>query len=86
MAVEGELGRELKNCYDRCHLVRLTLDKVYDELTDQTCRLCVGRNERKSELLTADEETLSTLRYADAAKKIKTHAVVNEDPNAKLIR
>lgn len=33
-----------------------------------------------------DEETLSTLRYADAAKKIKTHAVVNEDPNAKLIR
>ncbi|ORY20865.1 P-loop containing nucleoside triphosphate hydrolase protein [Naematelia encephala] len=32
------------------------------------------------------EETLSTLRYADAAKKIKTHAVVNEDPNAKLIR
>nr|XP_019007917.1 kinesin [Kwoniella pini CBS 10737]OCF46698.1 kinesin [Kwoniella pini CBS 10737] len=32
------------------------------------------------------EETLSTLRYADAAKKIKTHAVVNEDPNARLIR
>ncbi|AAW41182.2 kinesin, putative [Cryptococcus deneoformans JEC21] len=32
------------------------------------------------------EETLSTLRYADAAKKIKTHAIVNEDPNAKLIR
>ncbi|WVO17419.1 hypothetical protein L204_105111 [Cryptococcus depauperatus] len=32
------------------------------------------------------DETLSTLRYADAAKKIKTHAVVNEDPNAKLIR
>jgi hypothetical protein len=32
------------------------------------------------------EETLSTLRYADAAKKIVTRAVVNEDPNAKLIR
>lgn len=30
--------------------------------------------------------TGSTLRYADAAKRIKTHAVVNEDPNAKLIR
>lgn len=28
----------------------------------------------------------STLRYADAAKRIKTHAIVNEDPNAKLIR
>ncbi|THH18020.1 hypothetical protein EW146_g2885 [Bondarzewia mesenterica] len=30
------------------------------------------------------EETLSTLRYADQAKKIKNKAVVNEDPNAKL--
>ncbi|KJA21710.1 hypothetical protein HYPSUDRAFT_41858 [Hypholoma sublateritium FD-334 SS-4] len=32
------------------------------------------------------EETLSTLRYADQAKKIKNKAVVNEDPNAKLVR
>ena len=32
------------------------------------------------------EETLSTLRYADSAKRIKNHAVVNEDPNAKMIR
>ncbi|KAL0087637.1 hypothetical protein J3Q64DRAFT_1455109 [Phycomyces blakesleeanus] len=32
------------------------------------------------------DETLSTLRYADQAKKIKTKAVVNEDPNAKMIR
>ena len=32
------------------------------------------------------EETLSTLRYADQAKKIKNKAVVNEDLNAKLIR
>lgn len=32
------------------------------------------------------EETLSTLRYADRAKRIENHAVVNEDPNAKLIR
>ncbi|KAI9475786.1 MAG: hypothetical protein EXX96DRAFT_506439 [Benjaminiella poitrasii] len=32
------------------------------------------------------DETLSTLRYADQAKKIKTKAVVNEDPNAKLMR
>ncbi|WVQ85942.1 hypothetical protein IAT38_008110 [Cryptococcus sp. DSM 104549] len=35
---------------------------------------------------TAMIAAISTLRYADAAKKIKTHAVVNEDPNAKLIR
>ncbi|XP_033105762.1 kinesin-like protein KIF28P [Anneissia japonica] len=32
------------------------------------------------------EETLSTLRYADRAKQIKTKAVVNEDPTEKLIR
>lgn len=32
------------------------------------------------------DETLSTLRYADQAKKIKNKAVINEDPNAKLIR
>ncbi|KAK5579891.1 hypothetical protein RB653_009579 [Dictyostelium firmibasis] len=32
------------------------------------------------------EESLSTLRYADSAKKIKTVAVVNEDAQSKLIR
>ncbi len=32
------------------------------------------------------DETLSTLRYADQAKKIKTKAVVNEDPSAKAMR
>merc|ERR1712056_172579 len=32
------------------------------------------------------EETLSTLRYADRAKKIKNTATVNEDPQDKLMR
>jgi len=32
------------------------------------------------------EETLGTLRYADRAKQIKNSAVVNEDPNQKMIR
>uniref|UniRef100_A0A2P2I1T5 Kinesin-like protein 6 n=1 Tax=Hirondellea gigas TaxID=1518452 RepID=A0A2P2I1T5_9CRUS len=32
------------------------------------------------------DETLSTLRYADRAKQIKTKAVVNEDPTEKLLR
>ena len=32
------------------------------------------------------DETLSTLRYADSAKRIKNHAVVNEDANARMIR
>eukprot|EP00040_Diaphanoeca_grandis_P005617 m.33711 g.33711 ORF g.33711 m.33711 type:complete len:1456 (-) comp16859_c1_seq1:91-4458(-) len=32
------------------------------------------------------DETLSTLRYADSAKQIVCKAIVNEDPNAKIIR
>uniref|UniRef100_A0A3Q3GB92 Kinesin family member 13Bb n=1 Tax=Labrus bergylta TaxID=56723 RepID=A0A3Q3GB92_9LABR len=32
------------------------------------------------------DETLSALRYADRAKSIVNHAVVNEDPNARIIR
>ncbi|XP_076451748.1 kinesin-like protein unc-104 isoform X3 [Babylonia areolata] len=32
------------------------------------------------------DETLSTLRYADRAKQIMCKAVVNEDPNTRLIR
>lgn len=32
------------------------------------------------------EETLSTLRYADRAKKIKNKAIINESPQERLIR
>ncbi|XP_063298079.1 kinesin-like protein KIF13B [Pelobates fuscus] len=32
------------------------------------------------------DETLSTLRYADRAKNIVNHAIVNEDPNARITR
>ncbi|VDN09381.1 unnamed protein product [Dibothriocephalus latus] len=32
------------------------------------------------------DETLSTLRYADRAKQIVCKAVINEDPNARMIR
>ena len=32
------------------------------------------------------EETLSTLRYADQAKKIKCNAVVNESETDRMIR
>lgn len=31
------------------------------------------------------DESLSTLRYADRAKQIKTKAIINEDPVEKLI-
>lgn len=32
------------------------------------------------------EETVSTLKYADRAKQIKNQAVINENPQDKLIR
>ncbi|XP_032382877.1 kinesin-like protein KIF1A isoform X18 [Etheostoma spectabile] len=32
------------------------------------------------------DETLSTLRYADRAKQIRCNAVINEDPNNRLVR
>lgn len=32
------------------------------------------------------EETLSTLRFADRAKSIKTQAVINENPTERMIR
>lgn len=53
---------------------------------------CLGGNSKTTiiaALSPADvnyDETLSTLRYADQAKRIKNKAIVNEDPNAKLIR
>ncbi|KAK7899177.1 hypothetical protein WMY93_020030 [Mugilogobius chulae] len=53
---------------------------------------CLGGNSRTAMVATispaADnyEETLSTLRYADRAKNIVNHAIVNEDPNARIIR
>ncbi|XP_034427432.1 kinesin-like protein KIF13B isoform X2 [Hippoglossus hippoglossus] len=53
---------------------------------------CLGGNSRTAMVATVSpsadnyEETLSTLRYADRAKSIVNHAVVNEDPNARIIR
>ncbi|KAJ3606514.1 hypothetical protein NHX12_026035 [Muraenolepis orangiensis] len=52
----------------------------------------LGGNSRTAMIATVSpaadnyEETLSTLRYADRAKSIVNHAVVNEDPNARIIR
>ncbi|XP_071804732.1 kinesin-like protein KIF13A isoform X3 [Asterias amurensis] len=53
---------------------------------------CLGGNSRTVMVATISpasdnyEETLSTLRYADRAKRIVNHAVINEDPNARIIR
>ncbi|KAM9435213.1 kinesin-like protein KIF13B isoform 2-T3 [Clarias gariepinus] len=52
----------------------------------------LGGNSRTAMIATVSpaadnyEETLSTLRYADRAKSIVNHAVINEDPNARIIR
>ena len=50
----------------------------------------LGGNSRTAMIATISpteyEESLSTLRYAERAKNIVNEAVVNEDPNAKLIR
>lgn len=84
LVVEGESWWKFQNCYDCCYLVSSL--PLFGKVTDgQACGLYV-RLVLLVETLITDEETLSTLRYADAAKKIKTHAIVNEDPNAKLIR
>lgn len=74
-------------------------NNTYDQEKPQISRLLVwfwilisGGNSRTMMLATlspADvnyEETLSTLRYADRAKQIVCKAVVNEDPNARIIR
>uniref|UniRef100_A0A915DR28 Kinesin-like protein n=1 Tax=Ditylenchus dipsaci TaxID=166011 RepID=A0A915DR28_9BILA len=54
---------------------------INKSLTTLGMRLCFDMvAERQS------RRDLSTLRYADRAKKIVNHAVVNEDPNAKTIR
>ncbi|XP_033972659.1 LOW QUALITY PROTEIN: kinesin-like protein KIF13B [Trematomus bernacchii] len=53
---------------------------------------CLGGNSRTAMVATVSpaadnyDETLSTLRYADRAKSIVNHAVVNEDPNARITR
>ncbi|XP_063959521.1 kinesin-like protein KIF13A isoform X2 [Lytechinus pictus] len=53
---------------------------------------CLGGNSKTVMVATVSpaadnyEESLSTLRYADRAKRIVNNAVINEDPNAKIIR
>ena len=63
-----------------------------DSILTYLLKECLGGNSKTIMLATlspADihaEETLSTLRYADSAKKIVNKAIVNEDPKAKIIQ
>uniref|UniRef100_A0A3P8RB98 plus-end-directed kinesin ATPase n=1 Tax=Astatotilapia calliptera TaxID=8154 RepID=A0A3P8RB98_ASTCA len=62
------------------------------ELMKYICVSVLGGNSRTAmvaALSPADinyDETLSTLRYADRAKQIRCNAVINEDPNNRLVR
>ncbi|XP_016400291.1 kinesin-like protein KIF1A [Sinocyclocheilus rhinocerous] len=71
-----------------------TLGKVISALAevDSGSNKNLGGNSRTAmvaALSPADinyDETLSTLRYADRAKQIRCNAVINEDPNNRLVR
>ncbi|KAI7863812.1 hypothetical protein BDF14DRAFT_1876135 [Spinellus fusiger] len=77
---EGKKGRKLKEVFI----------PYRDSILTWLLKDSLGGNSKTAMIAAispADyDETLSTLRYADQAKKIKNKAVVNEDPNAKLIR
>eukprot|EP01135_Chromosphaera_perkinsii_P005304 Nk52_evm1s337 gene=Nk52_evmTU1s337 len=63
-----------------------------DSVLTRLLKNALGGNSRTIMLATVSpshrnyDESLSTLRYADRAKKIKNKAVVNEDPTDKIIR
>lgn len=64
----------------------------FNFITSTTFQDSLGGNSKTAMVATVSpaadnyDETLSTLRYADRAKNIVNHAVVNEDPNARIIR
>uniref|UniRef100_A0A674G8F1 plus-end-directed kinesin ATPase n=1 Tax=Taeniopygia guttata TaxID=59729 RepID=A0A674G8F1_TAEGU len=65
------------------------VDLAGSERADSTGAKGNSRTAMVAALSPADinyDETLSTLRYADRAKQIRCNAVINEDPNNKLIR
>lgn len=77
----------------RCHKFGLVSSQLSDVISSFfACQDSLGGNSRTAMVATVSpaadnyDETLSTLRYADRAKSIVNHAVVNEDPNARIIR
>ncbi|CAG9532229.1 unnamed protein product [Cercopithifilaria johnstoni] len=89
------LGMVISALAERSHANGMTKSKFIpyrDSVLTWLLKDSLGGNSRTVMIATispaADnyEETLSTLRYADRATKIVNHAVINEDPNAKIIR
>ena len=70
---------------ERCECAHVVFPHPHTHLQDN-----LGGNSKTVMLATISpasenfEETLSTLRYADRAKRIVNHAVVNEDPNSRV--
>ncbi|KAK9466910.1 hypothetical protein V1512DRAFT_207490 [Lipomyces arxii] len=86
------LGRVIRSLADLALGKAVTVIPYRDSVLTWLLKDSLGGNSMTAMMATispADinyEETASTLRYADSAKRIKNHAVVNEDPSAKLIR
>merc|ERR1712232_627960 len=72
-------GKEVQIPYRESKLTRLLQNALGG--SSKTIMICA-----LSPASSNAEETLSTLRYADRAKKIKNAAVVNENPQDKLVR
>ncbi|KAI6188028.1 putative tRNA N6-adenosine threonylcarbamoyltransferase [Aphelenchoides besseyi] len=94
------LGRVIKALVDKQHSKSKNIQVSYDNSTQPICEYQIPyRDSVLTSLLKnalggntispADinyEETLSTLRFADRAKSIKTQAVVNESATERMIR
>merc|ERR1712232_940566 len=72
-------GKEVQIPYRESKLTRLLQNALGG--SSKTIMICA-----LSPASTHSEETLSTLRYADRAKKIKNIATGNENPQDKLVR
>ncbi|XP_062517829.1 kinesin-like protein KIF28P isoform X2 [Corticium candelabrum] len=86
------LGNVIKALADQSSGKKAVMVPYRDSVLTRLLKNALGGNSKTvmiAALSPADinyEETLSTLRFADRAKAIKTTAVVNESPTDKLIR
>lgn len=88
----SNLGKVISDLADRETGQKVTRIPYRDSVLTRILQNALGGNSKTFMLCALSpsmdnyEETLSTLRYADRAKKIKCHAKVNESATEKLIR
>uniref|UniRef100_A0AAY4EQS1 Kinesin-like protein n=1 Tax=Denticeps clupeoides TaxID=299321 RepID=A0AAY4EQS1_9TELE len=86
------LGKVISALAEVVSILRNSFIPYRDSVLTWLLRENLGGNSRTAmvaALSPADinyDETLSTLRYADRAKQIRCNAVINEDPNNRLVR